>query len=127
MTIPKLALAVLATLVFSVASFAEDSKDKAAPIGPPQPRVVAPLQKAPLPPRAEDPSWLLYQEGIKLYDEKRLGESLVAFQKAARARSELFSRCSEDVDSAMAAKEAKRPRIRAKRYRSCCATCSLIG
>jgi tetratricopeptide (TPR) repeat protein len=108
MTIPKLALAVLATLVFSVASFAEDSKDKAAPIGPPQPRVVAPLQKAPLPPRAEDPSWLLYQEGIKLYDEKRLGESLVAFQKAARARSELFSRCSEDVDSAMAAKEAKR-------------------
>jgi tetratricopeptide (TPR) repeat protein len=106
MTPPKIVLiAALAALVAALSAFAEGSKD--APVAP-QPRVVEPFQKGGLPPRAADPSWLLYQEGIKLYGEKRLGESLVSFRKAIEIRSELFSRCSDDIDAAMATKEARK-------------------
>jgi tetratricopeptide (TPR) repeat protein len=108
MTTPKITLVVLSAIVLTLAATAEDSKDKTVPLGPPQPRVVEPFQKGKLPPRAVDPSWLLYQEGIRLYTEKRFGESLVSFQKAVDARSELFSRCASDIEASMAAKEAKR-------------------
>jgi tetratricopeptide (TPR) repeat protein len=108
MTSKKIALAALAALVFSLSSFAEGSKEKAVPVAPPQPRVVEPFKREGLPPRAEDPSWLLYQEGVRLYGDKRLGEALIAFKKAVDARSELFARCAADVDAALAAKEAKK-------------------
>jgi tetratricopeptide (TPR) repeat protein len=108
MTKPKNALLVLLALLSAVSAFSEASKEKAAPVGPPQPRVVEGFKKGSLPPRETDPSWLLYQEGLRLYGDKRLGESLVSFSKAVDARSELFSRCAADVDAALAAKEAKK-------------------
>jgi hypothetical protein len=108
MTKLKNALAVLAAVLMAISAYSEGSKEKAAPVGPPQPRVVESYRKGSLPPREIDPSWLLYQEGIRLYGDKRLGESLVSFNKAIDARSLLFSRCAADVDAAMASKEAKR-------------------
>jgi tetratricopeptide (TPR) repeat protein len=108
MTKTKNALLLLFALLSAIYSYSESSKEKAAPVGPPQPRVVEGFKKESLPPREADPSWLLYQEGIRLYGDKRFGESLVSFNKAVDARSELFLRCAADVDSAMAAKEAKK-------------------
>jgi hypothetical protein len=104
----RIALAGLAALALSLAAATEASSEKTVPVGPPQPRVVEAFHGAGLPPRAADPSWLLYQDGIRLYGGKRLGEALLSFQKAVDARSELFSRCASDVDAALAAKEAKR-------------------
>jgi hypothetical protein len=108
MTAIKKTIAAVAGLSLAILAFPEAAKEKAAPAAPPQPRVVEGFRKAGLPPREMDPSWLLYQEGIRLYGDKRLGESLVSFTKANEARSELYSRCSADVDAALAAKEAKK-------------------
>jgi hypothetical protein len=70
--------------------------------------VVEALPSQALPPRAADPSWLLYQEGLRLFRQKRFGESLVSFKKAIDARASLFDRASKDIASALAAKEALR-------------------
>jgi tetratricopeptide (TPR) repeat protein len=107
MTSLKIAYAAALALVLALSAFAAETKE-ATPVGPPQPRVVEPFARQALPPRAIDPSWLLYQEGIRLYGEKRLGEALVSFRKAVEARSELFSRCASDIEAALAAKEAKK-------------------
>ncbi|MGA2545126.1 MAG: hypothetical protein ABSF43_01145 [Rectinemataceae bacterium] len=100
-------ISVAAALVIAFsASAAEGSKEEVAPVGPPQPRVVEPIGSQPLPPRAVDPSWLLYQEGVRLFEEKRLGESLVSFKKAIETRASLFDRASADIAVAVATKEA---------------------
>jgi hypothetical protein len=108
-----LAIAIAASLMLARASFAEEGKgggssEAATPLAPPQPRIVEPFKKQSLPARAADPSWRLYHEGIELYAEKRLGESLVALKKAIETRSELFAGCAADLDSAMESKEAKK-------------------
>jgi hypothetical protein len=84
------------------------SSESGAPLAPPQPRVVEPLRKPVLPPREADSSWQMYQEGLRLYGDKRLGESLDILKKAVESRSELFSRCAIDVDAAAETKEAKK-------------------
>jgi len=113
----KSRFAALATfslaLGFALGGFAEEghggeSSESGAPPAPPQPRVVAPYPKPALPPRASDPSWERYQEGLKLYGQKRLGESIDAFKDAIEARTSLYSRCASDVDAAASAKEAKK-------------------
>jgi hypothetical protein len=85
---------------------AAEEKAASAPVGPPQPSVLTPMKSAPLPPRGTDPSWLLYQEGIRLFGEKRLGESLDSFRKAIAARTALSERATSDIVAAAAAKEA---------------------
>ena len=94
-----------ATLVMGFFASAAEGKKEDAPVGPPQPRVVEPLTPQPLPPREVDPSWLLYQEGVRLFKEKRLGESLESFKKAIIALVP-FERVSADIDAAVATKEA---------------------
>ena len=114
MTIPKIAFAVAAALVFSAASYAEGQGSSSAKEGgaakavPPQPRIVEPYKKQGLPPRSADPSWGMYQEGVELFGKKRVGEALDTFKKAVEARSELFSRCASDVAAALDSKEAKK-------------------
>jgi tetratricopeptide (TPR) repeat protein len=100
------AITMAATLVMGFFASAAEGKKEDAPVGPPQPRVVEPLTPQPLPPREVDPSWLLYQEGVRLFKEKRLGESLESFKKAIESRSSLFERVSADIDAAVATKEA---------------------
>jgi hypothetical protein len=111
---PKLALTFLAILAFALPAIAEGhgkSEEKAVVV-PPQPRVIEPFQKQGLPPRASDPSWLLYQDGLRLYAEKRLGEAIEALKKAVESRSELFSLCADDVATAAETKEAQKARGR---------------
>lgn len=74
---------------------------------PPSPRTVAPAKPAPLPARAASRSWLLFEEGNRLMAEKRLGEALVAFKKAAQSRDEMFGEVSKAIEAAGKAKEAK--------------------
>jgi hypothetical protein len=105
----SVAVFVLASLILAFGAFAAEGKKEAVvPVGPPQPRVVEPFDARSLPPRATDPSWLLYQEGRRLFGEKRLGESLSAFKKAIDARASLFERASSDIAIALATKEAAR-------------------
>jgi tetratricopeptide (TPR) repeat protein len=111
---PKLAFTFLAMLAFALAAGAEGhgKSEEKAEVLPPQPRVVEPFQKQALPPRAADPSWLLYQDGLRLYGEKRLGEAIEAFKKAAESRAELFALCARDLDAAAETKEALKARGR---------------
>jgi tetratricopeptide (TPR) repeat protein len=87
---------------------AEKSAEETKPAGPPQPRIIEESRPEALPPRKTDPSWLSYQEGQKLFAQKRLGESLLAFKKAIDERASLFARASSDIDAALATKEAAR-------------------
>ena len=98
--------AVLALLLASSGFASEGSKEAVAPVGPPQPRVVEPSRPQALPPRSIDPSWLFFQAGVKLFEEKRLGESLASFQKAVNTRAALFDRASRDVATATTTKDA---------------------
>jgi hypothetical protein len=109
MIVKKRTVATLAALALAWAIGAEDSKE-VKPIGPPQPRVVERAAPVALPPRQTDPSWLLYQEGRRLFGEKRLGESLIAFKDAADSRASLFERAESDIRAALDTKEAKRSR-----------------
>ena len=107
----KLVFALAAAAALGLGAFAEESGGHgggSAHPQPPQPRVIELFTNQPLPPRETDPSWMLYQEGVKLYGEKRLGESLDLLKKAVEKRSELFARCAADVDAALSAKEAKK-------------------
>jgi hypothetical protein len=83
-------------------------KEAVVPVGPPQPRVVTPFRPQALPPRATDPSWLLFQDGLRLYRDKNFGEALLSFRKAIDARASLFERASADIAAAAASKEAAR-------------------
>jgi hypothetical protein len=106
---PKsLAIAATAALAFVLSAHAAD--EKTAPAGPPQPRVVYPFRPEALPPREADPSWLKYEEGLRLFGQKRFGEALGSFKDAIDTRASLFERASQDIDAAMAAKEAARAR-----------------
>jgi hypothetical protein len=109
MRLPRL---VLAAGLLSLASlaFAQHGESKAeGPVeAPPSPRTVAPAVPVPLPPRAASRSWLLLEEGSRLFDERRLGEALVAFKKAAESRDEQFAEAAKSIDAAMKSKEAKR-------------------
>jgi hypothetical protein len=106
---PRPALILALALCLLPSLFAAESKAP-EPVGPPQPRVVAPLQPQPLPPRATDPSWLLFQRGVRLFGDRSLGEALLAFKQAIDARSSLFDRASADIAAAVAAKEAGQAR-----------------
>jgi hypothetical protein len=104
---PKsVAVAAVATIAFVLSATA--AEEKTAPAGPPQPRVVYPLGPEALPPRNADPSWLKYEEGLRLFGQKRFGEALVSFKDAIEARASLFDRASQDIEAALAAKEAAR-------------------
>jgi hypothetical protein len=82
--------------------------EAAGPVAaPPSPRTVAPAEPSPLPPRAASPSWLLYQEGESLFAQKRLGEALVSFKKAAESRDAQFEKASKAIQAAADAEEAK--------------------
>jgi hypothetical protein len=106
MKLKSVAMATMAALVFVLSASA--AEEKTAPAGPPQPRVVYPLGPEALPPRNSDPSWLKYEEGLRLFGQKRLGEALVSFREAIEARASLFDRASQDIEAALAAKEEAR-------------------
>jgi tetratricopeptide (TPR) repeat protein len=112
MTRTIIVVAALAAFLLPATTFAAEHGDaeKAVPVGPPQPRVLEGFKAQGLPPRGTDPSWLAYQEGRKLFAEKRLGESLLAFRKAIDARKSLFGRASSDIEAALASKEAAKAR-----------------
>jgi hypothetical protein len=97
-----LSLAVLASAQHGGGDKAEGPVE-----APPSPRTVAPPAPASLPPRAASRSWLLLEEGSRLFADKRLGEALVAFKKAAESRDEQFADASRSIDAAMKSKEAK--------------------
>lgn len=109
MRMRKVCLLALAAVLLPMAATGEGKEEsgKAEKLSPPQPRVVQPYEKPGLPPREADPSWELYQEGLKLYGEKRLGESIELLRKAIETRAELFARCASDLDAALDSKEAK--------------------
>lgn len=100
----RVAISVFAAFAVAFSVFAAD--DKTEPVGPPQPRVVQPLPLEALPPRAADPSWLSYQEGLRLFGQKRFGEALVAFKDAIDTRASLFDGASRDIAAALATREA---------------------
>ena len=102
----RVAISVFAAFAVAFSVFAAD--DKAEPVGPPQPRVVQALPLEALPPRAADPSWLTYQEGLRLFGQKRFGEALVAFKDAIDTRASLFDGASRDITAALATREATR-------------------
>lgn len=106
----KQAFAILSLILAlgSSAFAAEKSAEAVKPAGPPQPRIIEEARPQALPPRKTDPSWLSYQEGVKLYGEKKLGESLLAFKKAIDERASLFERASSDIETALETKEAAR-------------------
>jgi hypothetical protein len=101
-------LALALALVSSLFAAEGESKAEAKPVGPPQPAIIEGAKSAPLPPRKTDPAWIHYQEGLKLFGEKRLGEAIIAFQNAIDERAELFGRAVSDIDAALATKEAKK-------------------
>jgi hypothetical protein len=77
-------------------------------VQPPKPRTVAPVQ-APNPQiRPTSKSWLYYQEGLRLFSERRLGEALVALKKAVETRDELFLEASRSIEVARKSNEAKK-------------------
>lgn len=109
--------ALLAAALCAVASFGafasegggeKKAEGEGAPVGPPPPRLVAPLPIPPLPPDPTDPSWLRYREGLALFDEKRFGEALDAFKKAIEAREARSAEALEAIDEALADKEASK-------------------
>jgi hypothetical protein len=105
----RLALVLFALLALAQAAAAEGDSSKAkVPVGPPQPRVVAPMAPQALPPRKSDESWLSYQNGVYLFGQRRLGEALIAFKKAVELRASLSEKASSDVEAALASKEAVR-------------------
>jgi hypothetical protein len=105
----RIAILALAGLALAFPLSANEGKKEAVePVGPPQPRVLEPMSQRPLPPRAADPSWLFYQDGLRLFGEKRLGESLVSLKKAIDMRAELFAAASRDIAAVLATKEAAR-------------------
>jgi tetratricopeptide (TPR) repeat protein len=108
MTKKRLAAAMIAVILSAsaAAQHGGGESESASPAGPPPPRVVEPLGPRPLPPRSTDPSWLLYQEGVRLFGEKRLGESLVCFKKAIDSRAKLFEGASSGIAAALDTKEA---------------------
>lgn len=106
MKLKLLAASAIAVLFLALSASAEASKEAVVPVGPPQPRVVKTAKPQALPPRATDPAWILYQEGVRLYGEKRFGEALDSFRKSIESRSATFERASEDIASAVASKEA---------------------
>lgn len=112
MTRTTIAAAALAAFLLPALAFSAEHGDseKAAPVGPPQPRVLEGYKPQGLPPRGTDPSWLAYQEGRKLFAEKRLGEALLSFKKAIDTRKSLFERASSDIEAALDAKEAAKAR-----------------
>lgn len=69
---------------------------------------MVPAEPEPLPARATSSSWLLFQEGNRLFAERRLGEALASFKKAAESRDALFEEASRAIEAAMKAKEAKK-------------------
>ena len=101
-----MALAALAAFATVLSASAAD--EKAAPPAPPQPRVVEALRPEALPPRSADPSWLQYQEGLRLSERRRFDEALLSFKDAIETRASLFDRVSRDVEAALATKEAAR-------------------
>jgi tetratricopeptide (TPR) repeat protein len=106
MKLRSVAISAVAAIVIAFSAFAAD--DKPQPVGPPQPRVVQSLPLEALPPRAADPSWLTYQEGLRLFGQKRFGEALVSFRNAIDTRASLFDGASRDIAAALATKEAAR-------------------
>lgn len=102
----RLALAALAAFATVLSATAAD--EKAAPPAPPQPRVVEALGPEPLSPRAADPSWLQYQEGLRLFERRRFDEAMLSYKDAIETRASLFDRVSKDIDAALATKEAAR-------------------
>ncbi len=102
----RMALAALAAFATVLSASAAD--EKAAPPAPPQPRVVEALRPEALPPRSADPSWLQYQEGLRLSERRRFDEALLSFKDAIETRASLFDRVSRDVEAALATKEAAR-------------------
>jgi hypothetical protein len=54
-----------------------------------------------------DPAWVAFQEGQRLFAEKRLGEALLSFRTAAEDRGAAFSRALVRIDAAAGQKEAK--------------------
>jgi hypothetical protein len=109
MRLNKRVVAAFSALILSLSAFAAEGgegKEEAKPVGPPQPSVIEPFKPQALPPRSSDPSWILCQEGIELYGEKRFGEAILAFKKAIDTRSSLSSRALADLEAAMSVKEA---------------------
>ena len=99
------AFGLVLALSLALPLFSAESKTP-EPVGPPQPRVVEPQGARSLLPRSTDPSWLLYQEGVRLFGDKDFGGSLLAFKKAIDSRASLFERASADIAAALAAREA---------------------
>jgi hypothetical protein len=98
-------------LAFCLPAFAAEGgakSEEVKPAGPPQPRVLEAARPQSLPPRRTDPSWLDYQEGVRLYGQKKLGDSLLAFKKAVDERAALFERASSDISAALSVKEASK-------------------
>jgi len=89
------------------ASAAEKAAEgEGAPVGPPPPRIVAPLPTLPPPPDPADPSWLRYREGLALFDERRFGEALDSFKKAIEARQDRSAEALAAIDAALDSAEA---------------------
>jgi len=109
---PRRARRLAATLCLAIASapcaLAEKKSAEEAPLGPPPPRVVAPLPLPPPPPDPTDPSWLSYQDGLGLVEERRFGEAIDSFRKAIDARAERSAEAVKRIDAALAEKEAAR-------------------
>lgn len=107
----RLALIIALAALGAAGAWASESKSEpVVPVGPPQPRVVEPMRPQSLPPRTTDPSWLYFKDGEKLFEERRLGESLVSFKAAIEARAALFKKASTDIAAALASKEAAKAR-----------------
>jgi tetratricopeptide (TPR) repeat protein len=57
--------------------------------------------------RGGDESWVHFQSGKRLYEERRFGESLEEFQAAISSRKAAFETASDRVRAALALREAK--------------------
>jgi len=64
---------------------------------------------------AEDPSWSLYQDGLRAFAEKRFGDALNAWQDAVKNRKERFGRTSELLRSALTEPAALRAKDSVRR------------
>ncbi|MDP3177690.1 MAG: hypothetical protein Q8M76_07285, partial [Spirochaetaceae bacterium] len=70
------------------------------------PRVVSALSAPALPGRRADPAWLRFQEGLRAFEDKRLGQALTAFKDAASLRAQRLDAAAKDIGAALADQDA---------------------
>ena len=72
------------------------------------PRVVSALSTPALPGRRADPAWLRFQEGLRAFEDKRLGQALAAFKDATSLRSQRLDAAAKDIGAALADENASK-------------------